>query len=336
MSDLDILFNKFRNNNVNQSDLNKLTVIIKEIIRYQHYPPEEVELEDIISEIIVSLFQSLKNSEYKINNPNAYLRAIVNSKIQTYSYNHSDIQQLVRHTRTILEDLEKQGKIYSYQNRKYCINRDQNIKFSKDDILQFGIQYDFTEINCETRWTQKKKDLISKFILEFLDYIKCVDFSTLIDILKIKLGLKMTKYSLEPQNPENDDYFNNNLEDEISMNLVEEDMYLIKEISDTYEKNLQTFLKNNTDKNKKIITILYLYYFEEKSLQEIAQLLSYKSPTTIQLFLQNNNVFSPNGFLSTQSLIDEKIFNHFNFLKKLEDELLNRLEIVYKSMMNDV
>lgn len=85
-----------------------------------------------------------------------------------------------------------------------------------------------------------------------------------------------------------------------------------------------------------IITILYLYCYEEKSLQEIAQLLSYKSPTSIQVFIKDNYVLSPDGFLATQNLIDENIFNHFNFFTKLEDELLYRLEVVYKSMMNDV
>lgn len=336
MSDLGPLFEKLRNKTFHKNDFNRLIAIIKEIIRYQPFQPDKEDLEDIINEIILSLLISINNSENEIQKPDAYLKAIVVSKLQSYSYNHNEIQQLVRHTRNILEELENQRKIYSYQNRKYCINVVPRINYSKDEILKYGIQYDFTEINRETRWTQKKKNLISKFILEFLDYVGCVEFSILIDILKIKLGLKVIKYSPEPQNIDDDDDFNNSLEDEISLTLVEEDIQLINEIGDSYEKNLRAFLQKDSEKNKMIITILYLYCYEEKSLQEIAQLLSYKSPTSIQVFIKDNYVLSPDGFLATQNLIDENIFNHFNFFTKLEDELLYRLEVVYKSMMNDV
>ncbi|MFN4110959.1 MAG: hypothetical protein ACK4G1_01690 [Ignavibacteria bacterium] len=336
MSDLGSLFEKLKNNEIHKNDLDKLLAIIKEFIYYQPYLPNKDDLEDIINDILLSLLTVLKNSENEIQNPDAYLRAIVVSKIQSYSQNQNEIQQLIRHTKNILEDLKKKGKIYSYQSRTFCIDEVPKINNSKEEIIKFGLQYDFTEINHETRWTQKKKDLISEFILEFLDYVGCVEFSTLIDILKIKLGLKMIKYTPEPQNFDNDDDFDNSFENDISKYIDEEDIHLIKEIGDSYEKSLRTFLQKDSEKNKMIISILYLYFYEKKSLQEIAQLLSYKSPTSIQVFIKDNYALSPDGFLVVQNLIDEKISNHFSFFTKLQDELLYRLEVVYISMMNDV
>lgn len=335
MSELSNIFDKLKSGNFNLNDLKKLTSFIKNQIKYFNKVNfNDEDLNDFINEVIASLVKVLKNSNKEIDKPEAYLRTIIHNELQRIELNHSDILQLLRNIKGILADLKKEGKIHSYNNRKYCIDNYRNSEYSEEEILTSIIFYDFSEINLETRWTERKKELIGKFIMVLLEDIKCIDFNTLVKILRIKLGMNVDRQSFTKTDEDNIDE-DRSFENEISMINLDENENIIKEYVDAYEKTLRKFLEQNSIRNNKILKVIYYCHYEEKTLQEIADILSYNSPTTIQVILKNHENLSPTGFILLLDLLDEKINSLHQFLNLLINRMLEVLRQIYIELDDD-
>lgn len=332
---LDQIFERIKNNTFTTADLNTLTKIIKQFLGSSLKRFIKDNLDDIISDTILSLVITLKNSKINIDNPEAYLRTIARNNSEKYEINHQETVILIRTTREILEDLEKEGIINSYNDRKYCLSNFNKPQASLEDVLNIAVSYDFTEINLEIRWTQKKKQLLKNFIITLLNDIECIEFSRLIDLLKLKLGFVMIKqeYEVYEESNENDDEI---FEKDISLQQQQENQNIINEYIRYYREKLVDFIQNGNDDAKFLISIFYYYYIEEKSLEKIASHFGYNSPSTIQFHLKQNYSLTPNGFLKTLCLVDEDIKNHFKFVEELLNGFNQVLIDIYYQISQDV
>lgn len=340
---LNYLFDRLRNGTLNQKEYQELVGFIRNQIKYYvtNKPlitdDKEEQIKDLISEIILSLTLSLKNSDKPIENPIGYLRTMISNLILKQELAYNGISQLRQHTKKILNQLEKQSKIISYNNRKFCINGFNKSIYDKESILNLISFYDFSEINQESRWTKRKFKLISDFIMTLLDEIKCIDFSTLIEFLKLKMELKYTNLNYDSGSLVNDedsesiDNLNHLIYDQNS----QENEQLLNEINQTYERLLYDFVTKNQKENLKILRIVYLYEFENKTLDEIAKIFNYSSPTTIQNILRKNSFLTPSEFVKSYSLLDEKITNPHEFLVRVNDLLLAKLKEVIDEFSDD-
>ncbi|MCX8057033.1 MAG: hypothetical protein N3F03_05415 [Ignavibacteria bacterium] len=327
MPELETLFNRLKHGNFNYNDLKILANKIKRIITTSSKGFNIENIEDFVQDVILALLLRLKNNEEVISNPEGYLKVITLNIAEKYVHNYKEIYELVKVTREILEELENDGKIHSYNNKKYCNREVEMNNVELRDILTLTALYDFTEINAETRWTARKKELLSEFILNLLQSVECFIFSDLIEFLKSKMGMKIIKEKLDRMNEEDDE--NENFERIINLSNQEENQFILNEYEAYYYEILRYFLNQDIEKNTFILTVLYLYYFNNKTLTEIADYFGYSSPSTIQTYLKTYDNISPLGFIKSLTLIDEEIVNHYDFIYQLENRFLKVLEDVY-------
>ncbi|MEJ5305711.1 MAG: hypothetical protein WHV63_07165 [Ignavibacteria bacterium] len=326
---LNEIFEAIKNNSLTQSQLNQLTNKIKQIILTNISLPDLEDLSDLISNVILSINIHLKNDN-PIDNPEAFLKTIVLNSIKHRDINDKETQKLITNLKNILRELENDGIIHSYNNGKfyYVDGFDINSnRWNRDDVLNRFYAYDFTEINKEEKWSEKKKQLIKEVILDFLNIVGSIEFTVLIDLLKIKLCLNVIYIDKEnPDQDENDDE-DHILEEENDMINTPEQVNIINSICEKYREKL--FELTNSKSGRVILKSIYYRYFEEKTFQDIASLLSYTSPTTIQIQINNNYQYTPEGFLKTISLLDQNLINHFDFLNQLLNKILWTLKDVF-------
>lgn len=160
-----------------------------------------------------------------------------------------------------------------------------------------------------------------------MNIVGSIEFTVLIDLLKIKLCLNVIYIDKEnPDQDENDDE-DHILEEENDMINTPEQVNIINSICEKYREKL--FELTNSKSGRVILKSIYYRYFEEKTFQDIASLLSYTSPTTIQIQINNNYQYTPEGFLKTISLLDQNLINHFDFLNQLLNKILWTLKDVF-------
>lgn len=337
--DINYLINRLKSGQITTDEYQSLVKIIIAQLKYTKLSldPKSDAINDIISETIKRLYEAIVISKIDIKNPIGYIITILNNLSLREEIAYTEISQLRNHLKNILNKLKIEGKINSYNNRKYCINGFQNSNYNKVDVLNLIASYDFSEINREVRWTKTKIELLSDFVMKLLEEIKCVDFSTIMEFIKIKMELKVINIRYDTESSFND-------EDTSDINTIDQltfdqnsnyDEQLLSEISDAYERSLTKFIQNDLENNIKILRIIYYHEYENKTLNEIAEIFNYSSPTTIQNILRKNLFLTPVEFVKAYSLLDEKISNQFEFLDKLNDSLLAKLEKVVGEFNDD-
>jgi AraC-like DNA-binding protein len=328
------IFKAIKNNNLSKDQFNFLFNKIRGIIIHSQFRIELKELDDYIMEIISKLTEHLKGDNL-IENPDAYLRKIIHNYLTHTDLNSTEINKLISNLREIIDDLEKQEIIYSYNNRRFLYvfgNDSDTDKLTKEEIIQRVYGYDFTEINKENQWNETKKNLIKKFIVDFLNDVKIIEFNTLVEILKIKLNLNVVFVDDLKVNNDDDTEDDPSFPDKpLPISTVDVmKMQEIKEYSEIYKSKLQELFK--TKRGKVIIRSLYYRHYEEKTFEDIAALLNYSSPTTIQTQLKNFYEYTPEGFLKQITVLDEKIQNPFEFANLFIDLLLRVLKDVFEQV----
>lgn len=328
--ELFIIFQKIKENKLSENDLKSLVAFIKSQLKYLVINTfyEELNLEDLIGDVLYAIIKAVNDPKAKIENPIGYIKTILTNTLQKQVADYQGLVQLLNHTKKILSQLEKDGKIVSFNNRKFCIKNFTNSDIDISNLVSIFFSYDFTEINRENRWSKKKIELLSDFIMNLLTEVKCIEKSKLIDLLKIKMGMRYTKIDINSaisrddiETDENDffDYLT-------SEHTIEEDEILIQDVLNSYHQTLKKFALANPNTYKKILLIIYYYEYEKLSFSAIAKTFNYDSPTTIQNFIRKYSELNPIEFMKTYSLLDERINNIYAFLIKIEDLLLEVLK----------
>ncbi|MGB9665539.1 MAG: hypothetical protein ACPL25_11575 [Ignavibacteria bacterium] len=284
-------------------------------------------------DIINNLTNHLKRGNV-VENPEAYIRQVITNSITHREGNFKEIYKLISNLKEILNDLENREIIYSYNNRSFYYVLDNDVNSSRltnEEIINRVYGYDFTEINKENQWNENKKNLIKKFIVDFLNDVKIIEFNTLIEVLKIKLHLKVNIVEPVEENSDEDNNDNlNSFENIFDEQTDQIEMYTIKEYVEKYKSSLKELMKKKN--GEIIICSIYYRFYEEKSFQEIASLLNYSSPSTIQIQINNNFDNTPEGFVKIISFLDEDVRNPFIYAKNLENELLKVLKDVFEEI----
>lgn len=328
--ELFIIFQKIKENKLSENDLKSLVTFIKSQLKYVVINAfyEELNLEDLIGDVLYAIIKAVNDPKTKIENPIGYIKTILTNTLQKQVADYQGLVQLLNHTKKILSQLEKDGKIVSFNNRKFCIKNFTNSDIDVSNLMSIFFSYDFTEINRENRWSKKKIELLSDFIMSLLTEVKCIEKSKLIDLLKIKMEMRYTKIDINPSISRDDiETDENDFFDYItSEHTIEEDEILIQDVLNSYLQTLKKFALANPNTYKKILLIIYYYEYEKLSFSAIAKTFNYDSPTTIQNFIRKYSELNPIEFMKTYSLLDERIKNIYTFLIKIEDLLLEVLK----------
>ena len=327
------IFEAIKNNKLTSKEYNFLLNKIRGIIIHQHILIKEDDLIDFVMDIINNLTNHLKRGNV-VENPEAYIRQVITNSITHREGNFREIYKLISNLKEILNDLENREIIYSYNNRSFYYVLDNDVNSSRltnEEIINRVYGYDFTEINKENQWNENKKNLIKKFIVDFLNDVKIIEFNTLIEVLKIKLHLKVNIVEPVEENSDEDNNDNlNSFENIFDEQTDQIEMYTIKEYVEKYKSSLKELMKKKN--GEIIICSIYYRFYEEKSFQEIASLLNYSSPSTIQIQINNNFDNTPEGFVKIISFLDEDVRNPFIYAKNLENELLKVLKDVFEEI----
>lgn len=300
------IFSSIRKNDLTKNDLRTLISIIKKEFTYiVNKNIEQDDLDDIINDVLVDLTTRLLTNENEIENPSAYLKTIISNRFKKNTI-PKEVEYLIKYLRNILEDLENKGLIHSNNSRYYCIKQKDisteeengyersNLDFNQ--LISILDGYDFSEILSETKWNENKIDRIKKILIDFFENIRCIEFTMLVEIFKVKLGLKFDIESLDESFSTDDGEIETfQIPDENELD--QEDNLYLNDIVNDYETYLNKFLSKNPAENLIIIKSIYLYFYMGKTFKEIANQFNYSSPTTIQVKINNHSIIQPLNFL---------------------------------------